>query len=432
MTIETSMNKLIHSLKANTAAGIDGISADHLIWGKSPVLCHHLASVYSAILSWNVVPRVFNTGIIVPILKKASLDPNQPSNYRPVTISCVHSKLIETLLIPDDTVNNCQFGFREKRGTSFGCALLNDIQHYFTNQGSPLYICSLDAEKCFDRIWHAGLMFKLWNKLPLGHWLLLYKWYSNTYAKVRWNSAYLFNIFIDDLIQQIQNSDNGTRIGNERYNCFAYADDINLFSATIPGLQNLINICKEYANVWRFRFGINKTKCMISGKVPYEEGPSWTLGDHAIENVSFMEILGSIFTNNCKSKLHVDKRIKSTRQCYYSLRPAGMCYPGLNTTCKAYLWKSACLPTLTYGCESMNICKADMKRLNNAQGCTIKNLLGLGKRSHHSNLLSALGLPSTEHIINRNILSFYHNVFRVSSPTIYRTYNQQKHTVFLS
>ena len=105
-----------------------------------------------------------------------------------MTLSTVHSKLIERLLIPEDDVNNCQFGFRSKRGASFGCALLNDIKYYFNHQGSPLYICSLDAEKCFDRIWHAGLMFKLWNVLPLAHWLLLYKWYSMTNAQVKWNS----------------------------------------------------------------------------------------------------------------------------------------------------------------------------------------------------------------------------------------------------
>ena len=42
--------------------------------------------------------------------------------------------------------------------------------------GSPLYICSLDAEKCFDSIWRDALLYKHWEKLPLHHWLLMYRW----------------------------------------------------------------------------------------------------------------------------------------------------------------------------------------------------------------------------------------------------------------
>ena len=73
-------------------------------------------------------------------------------NYRPITISTTHSKLVEMLMFPADTCSDNQFGFREKRGTAFGATPLNDVASYFRNNESPLYMCSLDAEKCFDSI----------------------------------------------------------------------------------------------------------------------------------------------------------------------------------------------------------------------------------------------------------------------------------------
>ena len=58
-------------------------------------------------------------------------------------------------MLPGAKIENNQFGFRENRGTSLGCVLLNDIVKYFNHNGSPMYtwyICSIDAEKCFDTI----------------------------------------------------------------------------------------------------------------------------------------------------------------------------------------------------------------------------------------------------------------------------------------
>ena len=36
--------------------------------------------------------------------------------------------------------------------------------------------------------------------------------------------------------------EHGVRVGNHLYNSFAYADDVALFSTTVPGLQKLIDI----------------------------------------------------------------------------------------------------------------------------------------------------------------------------------------------
>ena len=166
------------------------------------------------------------------------------------------------LILPKDELNDTQFGFRESRGTAMPCVLLNDIAAYFNESGSPLYVCSLDAEKCFDSIWHDALLFKLWGKLPLQHWLLIYRWYTNLKALVRLNGKYsksfnvtrgtrqgsilsphLFGFFINDLLLDLNLSKYGVRIGSDKFESFAYADDISLFSATIPHLQNLIDMC---------------------------------------------------------------------------------------------------------------------------------------------------------------------------------------------
>jgi hypothetical protein len=169
---------IILSLGKGCSVGCDGVSTEHLVFGMSDVLCDHMANLYTNILTTCIVPHVFTLGIIIPILKKSTLNPNCPSNYRPITLSSVHSKIVECLIVPEDNVCNTQFGFRKGKGTAFGCSLLNDITAEFNVKESPLFMCSLDAEKCFDSIWHDALFFKLKNAVADSTWLLLYNWYK--------------------------------------------------------------------------------------------------------------------------------------------------------------------------------------------------------------------------------------------------------------
>ena len=52
-------------------------------------------------LSRACVPKLFTTGLIVPILKKSTLNPNVAQNYRPITLSSIHSKMVEALILQD-------------------------------------------------------------------------------------------------------------------------------------------------------------------------------------------------------------------------------------------------------------------------------------------------------------------------------------------
>ena len=185
----------------------------------------------------------------------------------------------------------------------------------------------------------------------------------------------------------------------------AYADDISVFSPTVSGLQDLINICYSYAQKWRFTFGIKKSKCMIAGKNLLVSDPSWTLGDKVIVNEDYLDIMGVTIDNKGTCQPHIDKRMQKCKQSYFGLVASGLSYPGLNSDAKAYMWKLVCQPTLLYAQESIHLSQADLHKLESLQGTLMKKMNGICKRSHHSHLLQALDIPSVSACVHNRVLS---------------------------
>ena len=57
-----------------------------------------------------------------------------------------------------------------------------------------------------------------------------------------------------------------------------------------------------------------------------------------------------------------------------------------------------------------------INQFKSAQGSIVKNVMGLRKRHHHSQLLNALKVPSVIDVISKNVYSFYNKAFTTKSP----------------
>ena len=75
------------------------------------------------------MPESFCSGLLKPIIKKPTLDPTQPSNYMPITISIIFSKLLDIILdcISEHQFDRSQYGFVPGRGMDMVTALTQDI-----------------------------------------------------------------------------------------------------------------------------------------------------------------------------------------------------------------------------------------------------------------------------------------------------------------
>ena len=108
--------------------------------------------------------------VVTPILK--SMDPTSPSNYRPISLLAILSKVLErhvsSLILEElhlsDHPSFHQWGFRA--GHSTGSALTTIIDDWLRSMDAGKPVCSVffDVRKAFDSVPHATLVSKLQSR----------------------------------------------------------------------------------------------------------------------------------------------------------------------------------------------------------------------------------------------------------------------------
>jgi hypothetical protein len=88
-----SVDDCVKMLKLNKAAGIDGLSAEHIINGH-PCVIVHLKILFTMMLSHSFVPDAFGMGIVIPIIKDKCGDVSSVDNYRPITQVLLHLRCL--------------------------------------------------------------------------------------------------------------------------------------------------------------------------------------------------------------------------------------------------------------------------------------------------------------------------------------------------
>ena len=90
---------------------------------------------------------------------------SDPNNYRAITLSLSILKFYEMILLHrckdkiTQSLNKMEGGFQKQLGCIMTSFALRECLYYARECSSPVYLCLLDAQKAFDRVWLDGLFF---------------------------------------------------------------------------------------------------------------------------------------------------------------------------------------------------------------------------------------------------------------------------------
>ena len=161
----SNVQRKIRQLKPDTSPGLDEIPVIMLRECVAE-LSSPLSQLFFRSYRSSVVPERWKLGVISPIYKGG--DRTDPSNYRPVALLSLVSKLMESIL--DDAIRDLlgktsifapeQHGSRSGRSCVTNLLTTHDSWTKAADSGKPVDVVFLDFAKAFDRVHHDILLQK--------------------------------------------------------------------------------------------------------------------------------------------------------------------------------------------------------------------------------------------------------------------------------
>ena len=326
------VKKLLLGLDPSKAPGPDGISS-RLLKTVGEVIAPVLTIIFQKSLDTGEIPASWLRANITPLFKKG--ERTNPANYRPVSLTCITSKILEHILHSRimahyenlSILTDKQHGFRSKRSCESQLILtINDLAQCLNNK-SQIDMAIMDFSKAFDSVPHRRLLLKL-SYYGIQNKTL--SWISN-FLRHRsqrvvvggehssWTDVVsgvpqgtvlgplLFLTYINDLPDNLKSS---VRL---------FADDCVLYHEIkdckdSKELQHDLDTLVQWESDWQLSF--NPAKCHVM-RLTHAKSPkhyTYKLGESVLSEVTGHPYLGIHISNDLTWNAHVNQMVSKANR----------------------------------------------------------------------------------------------------------------------
>ena len=406
---ESEVLSVMNSMNVNKTPGPDKVSPRLLKEARSE-LTEPLTILFNKTLVAGKVPHEWKQANVTPIFKKG--DKSLPANYRPISLTSVACKLMETILRDkivkyleeNKILNDSQHGFRNKRSCLTN--LLDFFYEVFNSydETRAVDIIYLDFQKAFDTVPHRRLISKVKAHGIAGNTLKwLTDWLSDRQQRVvingkesAWHKVHsgvpqgsvlgpiLFIIYINDI-------DEGVTCKISKF-----ADDTKITSKVTSvsqwrELQCDLDKLTSWAETWQMKFNIEKCKVLHIGndnaKARYE------MNNVQLSSTEKEKDLGVTVSKDLKPSQHCTETIKKANKLVGFI---GRTFEFKSEKVILALYNSLVRPHLEYCVQFWSpYYKKDIEKLEKIQRRVTKMIPRLRNKSYEERLeeLNLFSLP---------------------------------------
>ena len=367
---DDEVESLLCALKSNTATGPDGISS-HMLRNTWFSISSSLCKLFNHSLSSGRFPSDWKLSNVTPVYKSG--DKSLISNYRPISLLSIPSKLLERIvhrrllhhLLDNSFLSPRQFGFRPGSSTQEALLTATHDWHRCLDRGLSTAALFLDLSKAFDRVPHGKLLCSLSSvgvSGPLLQWFQSYlsdrsqrvvlNGHSSSALSVKSGvpqgsilGPLLFIVYIDSLAHV--NLSPGTSI-------VLYADDILLYRTLSTYkdnalLQSDVNTISSWIATSGLALNPSKSTLLVISRQRVKPVVALQILSTPVPLSDSVKYLGVTLTSDLKWNMHVTNTCKSAKQ------KLGLLYRNFHQADQrtlTHLYKLLVLPKLDY-CSSV-------------------------------------------------------------------------------
>ena len=339
------VSDVINTLKTGKSIGPNSIPIKVL-----EILSPHISSPLSQIINESflsgIFPEKMQLAKVIPLFKKGC--PMMVSNYRPISLLSVFSKISEKLMYKrlynflelHKIVYILQFGFRASHSINHALiSLTESIKNILDNKNFGCGIF-LDLQKAFETVNHQILLSKLEHYGIRGTGLAWFKSYLGSrsqYVSINGhNSSHLnvtcgvpqgsvlgpllFLIYINDLPSS-----------SSKLSFYLFADDTNIYfeSDSLNKLQEVVNRELKHVKKWldanKLAVNVDKTNFIIfhSPQSTLDQTVSIKIGKEHVKQAKYVKFLGLLLDKNLNWKYHLSelsKKLSRTCGIFFKIR----------------------------------------------------------------------------------------------------------------
>ena len=416
--MEIEIEKIIDNIKKDVATGPDTIPSK-IIKQTKTIIGPYITKIINLSYETNQFPDILKRAIIKPIHKKE--DKNDISNYRPISILTVISKIFERAALNQllkyfekySLISILQHAYQKNKGT-VTCLfeLLNDV-YELIDEKYKVALVSLDLSKAFDSINHTLLLKKLksfnldtdsvdYIKSYLSDRTQVSKFGNYTSSEEKIMSGvpqgsilgpFLFLCFVNDLPDIF---DNFCKFK-------AYADDTQLlvFDKNLDKLKDKVENVIKMAQTWYNKNGMknnsSKSEILVISTKKADKIKIEVLEENTLKTVKSkksIKILG----------VHIDKTLSWSKQigivkknATNIIRKIHRINKFLPLKLKMILYNTLIVPIFNYADIIWGGCtKTQARRLQVSQNFAARSILGKSKYDSGKEALKELKLLNLE------------------------------------
>lgn len=360
---EEGVVKLLRDLNPHKATGPDSIPT-RFLKDYSEMIAPSLTLIFQASLQQGCAPSDWKSANVTPLFKKG--DRSSPSNYRPISLTSVCSKIMEHIIHSQvmkhldlhNILSDAQHGFRKKRSCESQLILTIQDLAAALDDGEQIDAILLDFSKAFDKVPHRRLLYKLDHYGIRGNtlqWIssfltdrsqrVVVENQSSTSAPVTSGvpqgsviGPLLFLLYINDMPAKASST---TRL---------FADDSLLYRKikTIQdsiALQEDLDRLQKWEEDWQMSFNPSKCEVIRFSRKRNPTSASYSIHGQILTVAKTGRYLGVTLSEDLSWKPHVEATVKKANNSLAFLRRNLQSCP---STIKDQCYKSLVRPILEY------------------------------------------------------------------------------------